>query len=111
MDVDDFQSSLLEALSDCPFVESVDLKTEAVIVKGRVVLEDERFLQVYFNEHTGTTAFAVIEEECRLWGADHDSLRGWHVHPVDRPDEHQDVDPMTPSEVVKALEEVWARLP
>jgi hypothetical protein len=111
MDVDDFQSSLLEALSDCPFVESVDLKTEAVIVKGRVVLEDERFLQVYFNEHTGTTAFAVIEEERRIWGVDYDSLRGWHVHPVDRPDEHQDVDPMTPSEVVEALEEVWARLP
>jgi len=111
VDVDGFLSSLLEALSDCPFARSVDLQTEAVIVKGRVVLEDERLLQVYFNEHTGTTAFALIENEQRLWGADYDSLRGWHVHPVERPNEHRNTAPMTPNEVVEALEEVWDRLP
>jgi hypothetical protein len=111
MDVDTFLSSLLDALSDRSFVESVDLRTEAVVVKGRVVLENERFLQVYFNEQTGTTAFALIEDEQRIWGADYDSLRGWHVHPPDHPDEHQDVDPMTPDEVVEALEEAWDQLP
>ena len=111
MDVDGFQTSLLEALSGCPFVESVDLQTEAVIVKGRVVLDDERFLQVYFNERTGTTAFALIEDEQRIWGADYDSLRGWHVHPVDRPDDHSNVEPMTPYEIVDALEDAWDRLP
>jgi hypothetical protein len=68
MDVDAFLSSLLDALSGRSFVESVDLQTEAVIVKGRVILNDERFLQVYFNEHTGTTAFALIEDEQRVWG-------------------------------------------
>ena len=54
MDVEAFLSSLLDALAECPFVESVDLDTEAIVVKGRVQLEHERFLQVYFNERTGT---------------------------------------------------------
>jgi hypothetical protein len=111
MDVEAFLSSLLDALANQPFVRSVDLDTEAVVIKGRVLLDDERFLQVYFNERTGTTAFALIEEEQRIWGMDYDDLRGWHVHPVDNPNQHRDIDPMTPSEVVEALAEAWERLP
>jgi len=61
MDVATFLSSLLDVSADRPFVQSVDLETEAVIVKGRVLLEEDRFLQVYFNERTGTTAFALSE--------------------------------------------------
>lgn len=53
-------------------MRSVDLHTEAVIVKGRGLLEDSRFLQVYFNERTGTTAFALIEDDPRIWGVDYD---------------------------------------
>jgi hypothetical protein len=110
MDVETFLSSLLDALADRPFVESVDLDTEAVIVEGRVLLEDDCFLQVYFNEHTGTTAFALIEEEQRIWGVDYDDLRGWHVHPVEDPNQHRDIDPMTPADVGDALADAWKRL-
>lgn len=110
MDVATFLSALLEALAGRPFVRSVDLHTEAVIVKGRVLLEDDRFLQVYFNERTGTTAFALIEDDQRIWGVDYDNLRGWHVHPVAHPDQHEDVESMTPHDVVQALENVWGRL-
>ena len=42
---------------------------------------------------------------------DYDTLRGWHVHPVERPDEHREVAPMQPDEVVEALEEAWDQLP
>lgn len=111
MDVETFLSSLLEALGDCPFVRSVDLETEAIVVKGRVQLERDRFLQVYFNERTGTTAFALIEEDQRIWGTDYDDPRGWHVHPVDQPDQHQSIEPKTVGEIVTALEEAWERLP
>ena len=76
MDVAPFLSSLLDALADRPFVQSVDLETEVIVVRGRVLLEQDRFLQVYFNEETGTTAFALIEEEQRIWGVDYDDLRG-----------------------------------
>jgi len=111
MEVETLLSSLLEALGDRPFVRSVDLDTEAIMVKGRVQLERDRFLQVYLNERIGTTAFALIEEDQRIWGIDYDDLRGWHVHPVDQPDQHQSIEPKTPGEVVTAPEEVWERLP
>lgn len=37
MDVERFLHALLEVLKDRPFVQSVDLDTEAVIVRGRVL--------------------------------------------------------------------------
>jgi hypothetical protein len=57
MDVETFLSSLLDALADRPSVRSVDLETEAIVVRDR--LERDRFLQVYFNGGTGTMAFAL----------------------------------------------------
>ena len=86
-------------------MESVDLHRETVVVKGRVLLENDRFLQVYFNEQTGTIAYALIEDEHRFWGVDYDSLRGWHEHPLNRSAQHRDVSPMTPRDVVEALME------
>lgn len=110
MDVETFLSSLLDALADRPFVRSVDLDTEAIVIRGRILLEQDRFLQVYFNEETGTTAFALIEGEQRIWGIDYDELRGWHEHPVERPSDHQDIEPMPPADVVEKLEAVWEEL-
>lgn len=110
MDVATFLSSLLEALAERSFVEAIDLDTEAVVVRGRVLLEDDRFLQVYFNERTGTTAFALIEDEERVWGIDYDAVRGWHEHPLGHPEQHRDCDPMMPSDAVEALAAIWGRL-
>ena len=110
MDVAAFLQALLEALAGLSFVESVDLQTEAIVVRGRVQLEGDRFLQVYFNEETGTTAYALIEEGERTWGVDYDALRGWHEHPPADPDRHRDIEPMTPPEVVELLVERWDRL-
>ena len=70
-----------------PFVQSVDLETEAIIVRGRVLRERDRFLQVCFNEETGTTVFALIADEQRIGGVDYDDLCGEHVHSVDFPDQ------------------------
>ena len=55
MDINQFLLSLLSALSTLEFVEKVDLQTEVFILKGRAILNKNRFLQVYFNELTGTT--------------------------------------------------------
>lgn len=92
-------------------MRSVDLDTEALVVKGRVQCEQDRFLQVYFNERTGTTGFSLVENEQRIWGIDSDDLRGWHVHPADQPDQHRDLEAMTLEKIVGALEEAWDRLP
>ncbi len=88
MDVSRFLLSLLEELSKLDFVEKVDIHTEVFILKGRARLKKNRFLQIYFNGFTGTTAFALIEKEKRIWGIDYDNLRGWHLHPLENPETH-----------------------
>lgn len=61
MDINQFLLSLLEGLARLDFVESVEIHTEVFILKGRAILRKNRFMQIYFNELTGTTAFALIE--------------------------------------------------
>ena len=107
MDVTQFLQQLLEALSSLPFVREVDLKTEVFILKGRVFLENNCFLQVYFNARTGTIAFALIKGEKRLWGIDFDSLRAWHVHPMENPDAHLNTEPKNVKEIISEFSKVW----
>ncbi|MFH1148088.1 MAG: hypothetical protein V1736_10335 [Pseudomonadota bacterium] len=111
MDLNQFLLSLLHALSNLDFVEQVEFQSEVFILKGKAVLGKSRFLQVYFNELTGTTAFALIEKEKRIWGIDFDNLRGWHLHTLGDPRSHQDTGPMTIEEIISSLSEAWSKLP
>jgi len=44
------------------------------------------FIEAFFNERTGTTAFALIRDRQRVYGAD--NTGGWHVHPFVDPSRH-----------------------
>jgi len=111
VDISQFLILLLDGLSGLDFVEKVDLQTEVFIVKGRVILKNHRFLQVYFNELTGTTAFALVENDMRIWGVDYDNLRGWHVHPLEHPETHNQTKSKIVQEIIDELSQVWSRLP
>lgn len=111
MGMNQFLLSLLSTLSTLEFVERVDLQTEVFVLNGRVILKKNRFLQVYFNELTGTTAFALINQEKRIWGIDFDNMRGWHLHPLDNSEGHRNIDPMNIQEIVRALADVWSLIP
>jgi len=111
MDINQFLLSLLHSLSTLDFVEKVDIHTEVFILKGRAILKKGRFLQIYFNEQTGTTACALIEEGKRIWGIDFDNMRGWHLHSIGNPEGHHDIDSMTLEDIIKALAEAWLLLP
>jgi len=55
------------------------------------------------NEVTGTTAFALIQNDGRIFGAD--NTGGWHLHPFGDPEKHQRMnDGMSFSEFVAAIE-------
>lgn len=111
MDINQFLVSVLHSLSFLKFVEKVDFHTEVFVIKGKVFLAKNRFLQIYFNERTGTTAFALIEKERRIWGIDYDNLRGWHEHTIENPGSHQSIPPADVQETMRRLSEVWSRLP
>lgn len=107
MEIKQFLILLLEELSNLNFVEKVDVQTEVFIVKGRINLKGSRFLQFYYNEQTGTTAFALVENGRRIWGIDFDNIRGWHLHPLENPESHYCIEAKTIKEVVRTLSEVW----
>ncbi|MFZ1242165.1 MAG: hypothetical protein WAW20_14240 [Anaerolineae bacterium] len=108
MDVKRFVDELLSALAATRVFERVALQTEGPIASGRVYAKGstERFLRVYFNEKTGTMAFALISEQPRIWGIDFDNRRGWHLHPVENPAEHRMIEPLSVSGIVLLLEDV-----
>ena len=103
MDVKAFASELLSALAKVERVEQVALQSEGPVVEGRAYVSEGMFVQFYFNEVTGTIAFALIREQERVWGIDRDNLRGWHMHPVERPKEHVGIEPLSVAQVVELL--------
>ena len=110
MDINQFLLLLLNELSMLDFVEKVDIQTEVFILRGRVILKKNPFLQIYFNESTGTTAFALIDEGKRIWGIDFDNIRGWHLHPLENPKTHHNIKQKTIKEIIEAFAEVWLLL-
>ena len=61
-------------------------------------------MRYYFNEVTGTLAFALIENQQRIWGIDFDNRRGWHLHPIEKPADHIPIEPLAVPEIVMHLQ-------
>ena len=53
----------------------------------RVPIAVGGFVDAFCNEETGTTAYALIREGQRVFGAD--NTGGWHIHPFDEPVHHR----------------------
>ena len=102
MDINSFLNELLHELSQLDFIDRVDFHLEIITIKGRVFLKKELyFLEIYYNEQTGTTAFALIENRKRIWGIDYDNIRKWHEHPVENPLTHEPISEKSISEAHK----------
>lgn len=111
MDINRFLIDLLHELSLLDFIEKIDINFEIVILKGRIYCKKEStFVEVYFNEQTGTQAFALVRKEKRAWGIDFDNIRGWHEHPVGDPDDHKSESAKSIIEIIQKLKEVYVRL-
>ena len=111
MDINSFLGELLQEISHLDFVDSIDFHIEVIAIKGRVLLKREMyFIEIYYNEVTGTMAFALIENNKRLWGIDHDNIRKWHEHPVENPLTHKPISEKTISEIIKEFQRIYSRL-
>jgi hypothetical protein len=78
-----FRVALASPLCDLPVVRRF---TETAI-SLRVNLSSGGFIEAFHNERTDTTAFALIRDGRRVFGAD--NTGGWHVHPFGGPDRHE----------------------
>jgi hypothetical protein len=106
MDVKQFAYELLRALADTGLFGRVALRTEGPTAEGYAYVQEGVFVRFYFNEVTHTIAFALIEEQQRIWGIDCDHRRGWHLHPVTDPTTHVAIVPKSVAEIVADLEQV-----
>ncbi|MHB0878150.1 MAG: hypothetical protein ACYC5O_19110 [Anaerolineae bacterium] len=69
----------------------------------RVNVSSQGFIDAFYNEHTGTTAYALVVDGRRAFGAD--NTGGWHVHPFSAPDQHCPLDgPLSFADFVAEVE-------
>lgn len=106
MDINTFSEDLLQALAKTRLIQRVTLQTEGPIVNGYAYMREDVYLRFYYNENTDTMAFALIAEQQRIWGIDHDNQRGWHNHPADSPTNHVKIDSLSVPEIVSQLEKI-----
>ncbi len=57
------------------------------ILNLRVHLVDNSFIEVFYNEVTDKTSFALIDADQRIYGKDNAKM-GWHMHPLNNPKAH-----------------------
>jgi hypothetical protein len=107
MDLRTFTEELLDSLAGTGLFTRVALRTERPVSSGYAYTEDvELFLRFYFNEMTGTIAFALIRDQQRIWGIDYDNRRGWHLHPETNPADHIAIDSLSVADIITRLQQV-----
>ncbi len=104
MDVVTFVSELLNGLASLETVQDVNSHAEGPTVRGRAQFVGGLFLAFYYNQVTGTQAFALVRDEQRIWGIDYDNLRGSHEHPLDEPELHVVLEAQTISSIIERLQ-------
>lgn len=56
-------------------------------VKVRLIIRENLYIDLYFNQRYGTTNYALILDDDRIYGRD--CFDGnWHLHPYDAPSKH-----------------------
>ena len=72
-------------------------------LKIRIALTNDEFVDLFYNEESGRTDFALIKNNLRIYGAD--NAGGWHLHPFDDPNRHEPLEgPMSIIEFIQTIE-------
>ncbi|MBK9229540.1 MAG: hypothetical protein WAW26_16765 [Anaerolineae bacterium] len=65
--------------------------------------QSDTFINVFYNLATDKTAFALVRDGRRIYGADN-AKTGWHYHPFADPDQHVTCHEMSFSEFLRSVE-------
>ena len=82
-------------------------------VKARLSIRENLYIDLYFNQRYGTTNYALILDDERIYGRD--CYNGnWHLHPYDDPSKHdtskEGKKMLSIEEFVDEVEEILANL-
>jgi len=79
MTIEEFQREVISCALDSPICDiPLVRRITPTSINLRVPLTFGNFVDLFYNEETGTTAFAIIEKGKRIFGAD--NTDGWHLH-------------------------------
>ena len=77
------------------------------ILKVRVYVLGGYFIEVFYNQATDKVSFALIKNGNRIYGKDNAKM-GWHVHPKGAPKRHVPCEPVTFSQFLSEVEEIFS---
>jgi len=100
---DQFIADALSAAKAFPWIKRVDPKKMGKVARLRLWLNSD-FIDVYYNAQTGSTSYAYIQGDQRLFGANNMKI-GWHLHPFGQSDIHRPIQPISIGEFLQLLED------
>ena len=105
MNPEDFIEEVLQLADNSELINSTNLDVEKPIVRIRLNMEGERLIDIFRNFETGTISYTLIESDERIYSIDYDSIRGWHYHPIENPETHEECGSKKFSEFIEKVEE------
>ena len=87
MTLGEFEQRIFSVALDSPVCAvPATRRLTATSISLRVDILTGGFVDIFYNEQTGTMAFALIRDGRRVFGAD--NTGGWHMHPFADPGGH-----------------------
>ncbi len=84
----EFARSIQDICHQSTRVISYDVQIlDDIVVKIRVALSGDAFIDVFYNADSGKCSYALIQQSTRICGADN-AFIGWHKHPFGNPEQH-----------------------
>lgn len=88
MSLEEFIRSIFDTVERSALCEIATIANlDETSVKIHILLYTDAYVDVYYNEQNGTVAYALIEQNERIYGADNSGAQ-WHVHPFEHPNHH-----------------------
>jgi hypothetical protein len=110
MNAFEFSKHAIELYSRYDFIKTVDiLLLDEPVVKIKAHIDEDTYLNVFYNSETAKYSFALIRNNKRIFGVD--NTRKWHIHPFENPDLHKEISPMSLEKFLEVLEtdkDKWA---
>lgn len=97
-----FVNEVREVAKKFAWIKRINSRIVGKVARIRLWINDS-FKDVYYNSELGTTSYAYVENEKRIFGANNMRI-GWHLHPFGELKGHKRSESMRISEFLKILE-------
>jgi hypothetical protein len=103
MNAFDFSKHAINVCAKYNFIQGIEIQLlDEPVVKIKVAINDDTFINIFYNAETVKYSFALIKNNERIFGAD--NTKSWHMHPFENPDSHVESSVVSLSDFLEILE-------